>query len=163
MKINAVNIYSGQQKTNQRKSNPNFGIKLSVDKSLQFFAQKEAINLAASEKKFAHYYVKNFLGSFITGVQGLASILDSLEPKDMELKMGLTDYGMAYVNSPRIDGNLYRQLTDEKPVYLGFMNPKNPKTNLIAKPIDFPLTEAKAIENIEDVINLVSVYKELSK
>lgn len=163
MRISPINMYNNQQKINQKKTNPNFGIKLNVDSSLQFFAQKEAINLAASEKKFAHYYVRGFLGSFLRGIHGLADILDTLEPKEMELKMGLTNSGMAYVNSPRIDGNLYRQLTDEKPVYLGFMNPKDPKSNLLAKPIDFPFTEVNAMENLEDIFNLVSVYKELSK
>lgn len=161
MRITAVNGYSNQQKMNLQKSNPSFGIKLAIDPNMKYFVQKEALNLASKEGKDAHYYLKDFLGMFIRGMQKFAGFLQDLEPKDMELQMGLTNTAMMYTRYPGLDGNLYSQLTTEKPAYVGFMNPLLPEGNLIAKPVDFPFTEVKAMENMEDVVNLVALYKGL--
>ena len=158
MKVNAVSFYNNQQKTN-----PNFGIKLNIDPNMQYFVQKEALNLASKEGKDAHHYLKGFLGMFIKGMREFAGVLNNLEPKEMNLLMGLTNKGMEYISSPRLDGNLFSQQTAEKPVYLGFMNPMDPQGNLLAKPVDFPYTGAKAMENMEDIVNLVSVYKDMVK
>lgn len=160
MKIGAINTYNNQSKANTNKSNPHFGIKLAVDKGLDFFIQKEAINIAVKEGKPTSQYVNSFYSMYSKGIQNFAQILENLKPANMLLIMGLSNSAINYVNKP-IDGNSYIQQAKEKPVLLGFMNPASPEPNFIGKPIDFPYTGVKAMENLDDVINLAKVYEEI--
>lgn len=103
MKILSIQNYNN---TNANK-NPNFGVKLEASIDVPKFVIKQAANYALSNNQNINSMTQLHYKALQTEFLKLQKIVEEFEPKNMKVRLDLTEKARAYANNLRLDGHLF--------------------------------------------------------
>lgn len=104
MKIQPSQNYGFSQSISKNKT-PNFGLKLVVAREVFDFVEKEAANSSINcYKKFPGTDIKK---AFVKQIDQLKKSLGNVGPKDLQVRLGLTQEAEKYAKNQYLDGKCF--------------------------------------------------------
>lgn len=166
MRINQISTVNGlqhYQKNNESRKNVNFGVRFLVENNVGKFMLKEGANLYHRMGPLSDMGVEIGRMQFLSLFKELYDKITPMEPKNLAIKMNLTNEALRYAILGDVDGNMFDKNKDVYSLSAEFANPYGMMGRTVVTGKILNSSEESFNEIMNNVKDICDMYEKVTK